>query len=108
MLEGQTAAQIIANTLVQVPKGVSVSVIAGTIGNGGTIPLPSGYTRAQCKYAVWATNISVYTYATSTARPTLSVNQNNGVVSYGGNYDNGGDGSGGSVTGAGYLCIAVK
>lgn len=108
LLGGQTAAQIIANTLGQVPKGISVSVTAGTIGNGGTIPLPSGYTRAQCKYAVWPTSISVYTYATSTARPTISVNQNNGVVSYGGNYSNSEPAGGGSVTGAGYLCIAVK
>ena len=108
MLGGQTAAQIIANTLGQVPKGISVSVTAGTIGNGGTIPLPSGYTRAQCTYAVWPTSISVYTYATSTARPTISVNQNNGVVSYGGNYSNSEPAGGGSVTGAGYLCIAVK
>lgn len=41
-------------------------------------------------------------------RPTISVNQNNGVVSYGGNYSNSEPAGGGSVTGAGYLCIAVK
>lgn len=30
----------------------SVSILTGTISNGGTIPLPSGYTEAQCKWMV--------------------------------------------------------
>lgn len=30
----------------------SVSVLTGTISHGGTIPLPSGYTEAQCKWLV--------------------------------------------------------
>lgn len=30
----------------------SVAVLTGTIANGGTIPLPSGYTEAQCKWIV--------------------------------------------------------
>ena len=30
----------------------SVAVLTGTIANGGTIPLPAGYTEAQCKWIV--------------------------------------------------------
>ena len=30
----------------------NVSVLTGTIAHGGTIPLPSGYTEAQCKWSV--------------------------------------------------------
>lgn len=106
MLEGQTAAQIIANTLGQVPKGISVSVTAGTISNGGTIPLPSGYTRAQCKYAVWSSSHGRING--DYRRISCSCNQSNGYVEskieY---YDNGGDYRWDSIT-AGYLCIAVK
>lgn len=31
-----------------------VSVLTGTISNGGTIPLPSGFTEGQCEWAVMA------------------------------------------------------
>lgn len=105
MLGGQTAAQIIANTLGQVPEGISVIVTAGTIGNGGTIPLPSGYTRAQCKYAVWA--YSVRSSAGHGGSIHVEVNQSNGVVSvYGSFYDSESDFETSGT--AGYLCIAVK
>lgn len=30
----------------------NVSILTGTIAHGGTIPLPSGYTEAQCKWSV--------------------------------------------------------
>ena len=30
----------------------SVAVLSGSVSNGGTIPLPSGYTEAQCKWTV--------------------------------------------------------
>ncbi len=30
----------------------NVSILTGIISNGGTIPLPSGYTQAQCKWFV--------------------------------------------------------
>lgn len=30
----------------------NVSILTGTIAHGGTIPLPSGYTQAQCKWLV--------------------------------------------------------
>lgn len=32
--------------------GSAVAVLSGSIGHGGTIPLPSGYTEAQCKWMV--------------------------------------------------------
>lgn len=105
LLGGQTAAQIIANTLGQVPEGISVIVTAGTIGNGGTIPLPSGYTREQCKYAVWA--YSVRSSAGHGGSIHVEVNQSNGVVSvYGSFYDSESDFETSGT--AGYLCIAVK
>lgn len=106
MLGGLSAAQIIANTLGQVPKGISVAVTAGTIGNGGTIPLPSGYTRAQCKYAVWATDLSEdRDDGNSSHVQYLSVNQSTGVVDS--RRQKYGYSSFRSVV-AGYLCIAVK
>lgn len=92
--------------------GSQVAVTAGTIGNGGIIPVPEGFTRAQCHYAVWPTSFTIYTYATMSATPNISVDQSTGKVTFGGNYyHKGGKDSytrGGSVTGAAYLCIAVK
>lgn len=101
LLEGQTAAQIIANTLSQVPKGISVSVTAGTIRHGRTIPVPGGYTRAQCKYAVWLTSHSSYGDTNA-----CGVDQNTGVVTAI-KYPHDSDSSDTELT-AGYLCIAVK
>lgn len=106
LLNGQTAAQIINETLGQVPKGVSMSVTAGTIGNAETIPLPSGYTRAQCKYAVWATDLSEDEKDGNTSHVQyLSVNQSTGLVDS--RRQKYGYSSFRSVV-AGYLCIAVK
>ena len=85
--------------------GSTVIIVGGTISNNGTIPLPSGYTRDQCKYAVWPTAFSIYTYSTSDATPNISVNQTTGKVVFGGNYS--GD-RGGSVTSAAYLLVGVK
>lgn len=103
-LEGKSVATIKSEITSLFPP--SVFITAGTINSGATIPLPSGYSRSQCKYAVWPTNFSIYTYDTGTATPNISVDQSTGVVSYGGNYKPS-DG-GGSITGAGYLCIAAK
>lgn len=108
MLGGQTTAQIIANTLGQVPKGINVSVTAGTIGNGGTIPLPSGYNRAQCRYAVWGGSFPESRYGEYQGNRTVSVNQSTGGVNcYFYSYDS--DNISWTTYGtAGYLCIAVK
>lgn len=34
----------------------NISILSGTISNGGTIPLPSGYTEGQCKWIVSVDN----------------------------------------------------
>ena len=75
----------------------AVSITGGTIAHGGTIPLPSGYTREQCKYAVFQGAVSSGGYA--------MVNQATGVVASQ-VYSPGGD-TYTNVT-AGYLCIGVK
>lgn len=36
----------------------NVAVLTGTIAHGGTIPLPSGYTEAQCKWVAIPSNMS--------------------------------------------------
>ena len=91
-----------------------ISVTAGTLTfassqfNGSktqTIPLPSGYSRSQCKYIVSAnkhyTSTSGY-YATS----QLSVNQSNGVVtSVSGENDSD---VVNCVLSVNYICIATK
>lgn len=41
----------------------NVAVLTGTIAHGGTIPLPSGYTEAQCKWMV-STNSQVTALST--------------------------------------------
>ena len=92
--------------------GSRVVITAGMIENGGIIPVPEGFTRAQCHYAVWPTSFSIYTYATTTATPNISVDQSTGKVTFGGNYYHKGGKdsrtSGGKVSSAAYLCIAVK
>ena len=93
-------------------SGGQIAVTAGVIGNGGVIPVPEGFTRTQCHYAVWPTGISVYTYATTTATSNINVDQNTGKVTFGGNWyhRSGKDSrtSGAKVTSAAYLCIATK
>lgn len=36
----------------------NVAVLTGTISNGGTIPIPSGYSEAQCKWVAIPSNMS--------------------------------------------------
>lgn len=36
----------------------NVAILTGTISNGGTIPLPSGYSEAQCKWVAVPSNMS--------------------------------------------------
>ena len=38
-----------------------ISILTGTVSNGGTIPLPSGYTEAQCKWSVSINTLGSYT-----------------------------------------------
>lgn len=37
----------------------NVAILTGTIAHGGTIPLPSGYTEAQCKWSVSINSLGV-------------------------------------------------
>ncbi|QDB73993.1 putative tail fiber protein [Aeromonas phage 4L372D] len=36
----------------------NISILTGTVANGGTIPLPSGYSEAQCKWIASPANMS--------------------------------------------------
>ena len=90
-----------------------ISVTAGTLTfasgsfNGSktqTIPLPSGYSRSQCKYIVSANKHTIYSYG-GTGESQLSVNQSNGVVTSVGKYD---DNIINCVLIANYICIATK
>lgn len=81
-----------------------VKVITGTINHGSTIPLPSGYSKSQCKWIVSLRNvISVY-YTNGTddgARQYVWADQNRVVTA---KYTGGG-GKNGS---ANYIIIGVK
>lgn len=82
----------------------SVTITAGTIAHGGTIPLPSGYTRGQCKYAVWPT----VNYREDSGYCGFECNVNNdtgAVTAVTHTWDDGPYTY--SVT-AGYLCVGVK
>ena len=97
VLSGAPTADLQAATKAYVDSaagGSTVSITAGTILGGRTIPLPDGYTRAQCKYAVWPLD---------TSSLHMSVNQSTGVVTC---YYSSGDQNVNDT--CGYLCVAVK
>lgn len=75
----------------------NVAVLTGYLNNGGTIPLPSGYTEAQCKYTAFPANIG----ATS-ADGDFSVTLSGRVVSITV------DGVTSATSSAGYIIIGVK
>ena len=77
----------------------SVKVTAGTIHHGGTIPIPNGATREQCKYAVWLLVHSETVDGVDTW--VCRVDQTTGVVTATHNDTSGG-------LDVGYLCIATK
>ena len=79
--------------------GNLVVVTTGTIANGGTIPLPDGYTRGQCKYAVWPHSQAML--ASGGGNYITQVNQSTGGVTI---YSLSSEYPGT----AGYLCIGVK
>lgn len=93
-----------------------VYITGGTIGNGGTIPLPSGYDRSQCKYAVWHNSIGLDMrnngYGQDNKNLSVSVNQSTGVVScvysYRAETEAGSKPSYSNTGTAGYLVVAVK
>lgn len=69
-----------------------ISITTGTITGGGTIPLPSGYTRGQCQYMVSMADVGAKEHWTS-------VNQSTGQVDCRDYY---------GVRLANYMCIAIK
>ncbi len=96
MLQGKTVEQIKSETLANVPAKTNVTVVVGVVYTNGstgsaTIPLPSGYTRGQCRYFI-NTNID-FGFNSSL------INQSTGIFSIGSDYR--------SAKFA-YLCIAVK
>lgn len=83
----------------------TINITTGTIYNGGTIPLPNGFTREECQYAVWPHDMpdADKSYGRGSYHRT-QVDQSTGVVTCRYAYDSSHiqDGT------AGYLCIAKK
>ena len=77
----------------------NVSILTGTIAHGGTIPLPSGYTEAQCKWVAIPSNMSddgnndMASFQVTTSGRVVTVLVDN--TAYAGNY-------------ATYIIIGVK
>lgn len=99
------------------PTIQTISVTTGTLTGGDAIPLPSGYTRAQCKYTVTATynglsatvisGMTEVSVGGSQIQVNLSVDSSTGVVvcryrTYADTWSNWSN-----VT-AGYMCVAIK
>lgn len=81
-------------------NATEVAVLTGTISNGGTIPLPSGYTQAQCKWMVAVGTISSsHGDHNSNHNVTFTANSNRGVTT---------SGIGGGSGTANYIIIGVK
>ena len=75
----------------------NVAVLTGYLNNGGTIPLPSGYTEGQCKYTAFPATIGA-----TTADGDFSVTLSGRVVSITV------DGVTSATSSAGYIIIGVK
>lgn len=75
----------------------NVAVLTGYLNNGGTIPLPSGYTEGQCKYTAFPATIGA-----ATADGDFSVTLSGRVVSITV------DGVTSATSSAGYIIIGVK
>lgn len=98
-LDGNSLENIIEQSLQRVVK---VKIESGTISSGAAIPVPSGFERQHCRYAITALGINIYTYDTQYKRCDWSINQDTGVVQARVR----GDEVSGSLSG--YLCVAVK
>lgn len=93
-------------SLINAKNDVYIGAGTGSVKNTSfTIPLPSGYSRGQCKYAIFPTS---HTIDTNNGWYTLNVNQGTGVVSGAISYDKTGGGSLYSQISFGYVVIAVK
>lgn len=79
-----------------------VAVLSGTISHGGTIPLPSGYSQAQCKWTVSVSELSSGLGPNDIDFFVCSADSDRVVTCSGGNAD-------GSFVGiANYMIIGVK
>lgn len=79
-----------------------VAVLSGTISHGGTIPLPSGYSQAQCKWTVSVSELSSGLGSNDIDFFVCSADSDRVVTCSGGNGD-------GSFVGiANYMIIGVK
>lgn len=85
--------------------GDIITFTTGTVSNGSSIPLPDGYTREQCKYAVWPHYMpDANASYNSGSNHITQVDQNTGYTSCIYTY-NGSNRLGGT---AGYMCVASK
>lgn len=92
--------------LINAKNDVYIGAGTGSVRNTSfTIPLPSGYSRSQCKYAVFPTSIGL---STNNGYFSLSVDQSTGIVRGSVRSNITGGGYRYSDIGIGYLVVAVK
>lgn len=92
--------------LINAKNDVYIGAGTGSVKNTSfTIPLPSGYSRSQCKYAVFPTSIGL---STNNGYFSLSVDQSTGIVRGSVRSNITGGGYRYSDIGIGYLVVAVK
>lgn len=92
--------------LINAKNDVYIGAGTGSVKNTSfTIPLPSGYSRSQCKYAVFPTSIGL---STNNGYFSLSVDQSTGIVRGSVRSNITGGGYRYSDIGIGYLIVAVK
>lgn len=102
----RVATTAFVHSLVDTKNDVYIGAGTGSVRNTSfTIPLPSGYSRGQCKYAIFPTS---HTIDTNNGWYTLNVNQGTGVVSGAISYNKTGGGNLYSQISFGYVVIAVK
>ncbi len=104
-LGGKTASEILSPIKVQQVQIFTGSVAIGSSNKGsyqtGDIPLPSGYSRTQCKYWISHQPVSFSNYGSKTIYPE-GIDQSTGHINSNGG--TGGSGSGQSF----YILFAVK
>lgn len=92
--------------LINAKNDVYIGAGTGSVKNTSfTIPLPSGYSRGQCKYAVFPTSIGL---SANNGYFSLSVDQSTGIVRGSVRSNITGGGYRYSDIGIGYLVVAVK
>ena len=96
--------EFLATALSAIRAGNTVSVTTGTLASGATIPLPSGYTREQCKYMV---SMNDYEEKGDNNKFVCSVSSTGVVTCYISWYDSKNNWHETSHT-ADYICIAIS